>query len=221
MWNMSRRGVFTCVSLIVLQVWITVVAFTSTSLVTNPNSEVFPVSHDDFASSTEANTARSKRNETNKEHREIIAHFQRIEKELEEQKEELQSINREIQTLGLSVGHSQHEEKIKNCLLALHQYLEHPDEQNRNIFTDEAAQLSQSLTAIVGGLLGKNVFNPDIMAVLREATGCHGRTFAQENQAHHECRYDRTLGSWRIPTNKERVGIGQFAFQEVRHDVNN
>jgi predicted nuclease with TOPRIM domain len=111
------------------------------------------------------------RNETKKEHREIIAHFKRIEKELEEQKEELQSINREIQTLGLSVGYSQHEEKIKNCLLALHQYLEHPDEQNRNIFTDEAAQLSQSLTAIVGGLLGKNVFNPDIMAVLREATG--------------------------------------------------
>jgi hypothetical protein len=30
-------------------------------VVTNPNSEVFPVSHDDFASSTEANTARSKR----------------------------------------------------------------------------------------------------------------------------------------------------------------
>jgi hypothetical protein len=34
--------------------------------------------------------------------------------------------------------------------------------------------------------------------------------FAQENQAYCECRYDRTyLGSWRIPTNKERVGIGQ------------
>ena len=32
------------------------------------------------------------RNKTNKEHREIIAHFQRIEKELKEQKEELQPV---------------------------------------------------------------------------------------------------------------------------------
>ena len=90
---------------------------------------------------------------------------------MEEQKEELQSIKRDIQMLGLSVGYSQHEKNIKNSLLALHQYLEHPDEGNRNNFMDEASQLSKSLTAIVEGLLGRNVFNPDIMAVLRESIG--------------------------------------------------
>jgi hypothetical protein len=61
---------------------------------------------------------------TEKEHAEILAHFQRIESELEGQKEELQSINREIKRLGLSVGYSQLKEKIKNSFLALHQYLE-------------------------------------------------------------------------------------------------
>lgn len=200
---MSRRGVFVCASLILFQVWITIVAFSSTSLATNPKSEVFPVSHDKFASSIETNTTRNKRlvaqtavlkgieiaiklgltdfikrnviksfNQTKtKDHKEIIAHFQRIENELAEQKEELQSIKRDIQMLGLSVGYSQHEKNIKNSLLALHQYLEHPDEGNRNNFMDEASQLSKSLTAIVEGLLGRNVFNPDIMAVLRESIG--------------------------------------------------
>ena len=246
---MSRRGVFVCASLILFQVWITIVAFISTSLATNPKSEVFPVSHnvtDKFASSIETNTTRNKRlvaqtavlkgieiaiklgltdfikrnviksfNQTKtKDHKEIIAHFQRIEKELEEQKEELQSIKRDIQMLGLSVGYSQHEKNIKNSLLALHQYLEHPEEGNRNNFMDEASQLSKSLTAIVEGLLGRNVFNPDIMAVLRESTGVskfliiirlnfdfhenisvsRSKT-AQENQAHSERHYDRTLGS--------------------------
>ena len=197
--KMSRRGVFVCASLILFQVWITIVAFTSTSLATNPKSEVFPVSHDKFASSIETNTTRNKRlvaqtavlkgieiaikltdliarnviksfNQTKtKDHKEIIAHFQLIEKELAEQKEELQSIKRDIQMLGLSVGYSQHEKNIKNSLLALHQYLELPDEGNRNNFMDEASQLSKSLTAIVEGLLGRNVFNPDIMAVLRES----------------------------------------------------
>jgi hypothetical protein len=109
--------------------------------------------------------------EREKEHAEILAHFQRIESELEGQKEELQSINREIKRLGLSVGYSKHEEKIKNSFLALHQYLEHPDERNRDTFTQEASQLSQSLTAIVDGLLGQNAFNLDIMAVLQDVIG--------------------------------------------------
>ncbi len=61
---------------------------------------------------------------TEKEHAELLAHFQWIESELEGQKEELQSINIEIKRLGLSVGYPQPEEKIKNSFLALHQYLE-------------------------------------------------------------------------------------------------
>lgn len=38
-----------------------------------------------------------------KSHQELIAHFEQIHRELEQQAEELQSINREIQNLGLSL----------------------------------------------------------------------------------------------------------------------
>jgi hypothetical protein len=44
-----------------------------------------------------------------KSHQELISHFEQIHKELEQQKEELESINREIQKLGLSVIYFQHE----------------------------------------------------------------------------------------------------------------
>jgi hypothetical protein len=67
------------------------------------------------------------------------------------------------------MGYSQHEEKIKQSLLALHQYLEQPDESNQNIFMREAASLTSSISVIVDGLLGQNAFNPDIMAVMLDS----------------------------------------------------
>ncbi len=106
-----------------------------------------------------------------KEHKEKITHFGRIQSEFEHHKEELKTINREIKLTGVLMGYSQHEEKIKQSLLALHQYLEQPDESNRNIFMREAAHLTSSISVIVDGLLGQNAFNPDIMAVMLDSIG--------------------------------------------------
>ena len=197
---MARRGVLQITSLILFHLLITGVV-TSTSLVKNSNSELYSANHKvssiemnttrnkrfvvetglivkgigiaaQLTNLVVSNVKQSfDKSQAKKDHTELINHFQRIESELEEQKEELQSINREIKILGLSVGYSQHEIKIKNSLSTLHQYLEHPDDRNRDIFTNEASQLSQSLTAVVDGLLGQNAFNPDIMSVLRDAIG--------------------------------------------------
>lgn len=106
-----------------------------------------------------------------KDHKEKITHFERIQREYENHKEELKTINREIKLTGLLMGYSQHEEKIKQSLLALHQYLEQPDESNQNIFMLEAAHLTGSISVIVDGLLGQNAFNPDIMAVMLDSIG--------------------------------------------------
>lgn len=57
--------------------------------------------------------------EDEKSHQELTDHFEEIKKELEQQTEELRSINREIQKLGLSVTYSQHEEQIKRSLRSL------------------------------------------------------------------------------------------------------
>jgi hypothetical protein len=106
-----------------------------------------------------------------KDHKEKITHFGRIQSEFEYHKGELKTINREIKLTGLLMGYSQHEEKIKQSLLALHQYLEQPDESNQNIFMREAASLTSSISVIVDGLLGQNAFNPDIMAVMLDSIG--------------------------------------------------
>lgn len=106
---------------------------------------------------------------------ELISHFETIQNELEAQSRELQFINKEIQKLGLSVGYSQHEEKIKGSLLALQEYLELPDEHHRNLFIEQGKYLSQSISFLIEGLLGQNAFSPDIMQVIRDAVECHGR----------------------------------------------
>lgn len=100
---------------------------------------------------------------------ELISHFETIQNELEAQSRELQFINKEIQKLGLSVGYSQHEEKIKGSLLALQEYLELPDEHHRNLFIEQGKYLSQSISFLIEGLLGQNAFSTDIMQVIRDA----------------------------------------------------
>jgi hypothetical protein len=69
-----------------------------------------------------------------KSHQELISHFEQIHEQLEKQKEELKSINREIQKLGLSVIYFQHETKIRDSLLTLLEYLENSNKRNQNIF---------------------------------------------------------------------------------------
>lgn len=104
-----------------------------------------------------------------KDHREIIDHFERIQRELEQQTEELQSLNREIQKLGLSIIYSQPEKEIKIGLLVLREYLAHPNiDRNRNVFIEKASHLGQSIQVLVDGLLGQHSFSPDIMAVMRD-----------------------------------------------------
>ena len=76
-----------------------------------------------------------------KSHEELISHFEQIHKELEQQKEELKSINREIKKLASSVNYFQAESKIKDSLLTLREYLHNPNEQNRNIFINKAADV--------------------------------------------------------------------------------
>lgn len=107
--------------------------------------------------------------EDDMDHREIIVHFERIQMELEQQKEELRSINREIQKLGLSIIYSEHEEKIKDSLWTLRDYLANPSSNRHlNRFTEKVVHLDQSIRILVDGLLGQHSFSPDIMAVIRD-----------------------------------------------------
>jgi hypothetical protein len=94
-----------------------------------------------------------------------------MQNEFDDHKEGLKTINRDIKMTGLLMGYSQHEERIKHSLLAWHQYLEDPSENNRNIFMLEAAHLTKSIGVIVDGLLGQNAFNPDITAVMQDFIG--------------------------------------------------
>ncbi|XP_046654322.1 uncharacterized protein LOC124346274 isoform X2 [Daphnia pulicaria] len=88
---------------------------------------------------------------------------------------ELQSISQNINILGLSIAYAQHEKKIKDNLLALQQYLEHPSDHYRDVFVEQGKHLNQEINYLVDGLLGQNRFSPDIMAAIRNAAKCHGQ----------------------------------------------
>ncbi len=103
-----------------------------------------------------------------KNHEELIAHFQKLESLLTEQKSELKAINEEIKMLRLTIGYAQHEENIKDSLSTLNQYLEQSDVYNRNIFFEEAGKLTKSISVLMDGLLGENAFNVDILAGMRD-----------------------------------------------------
>jgi transposase-like protein len=105
-----------------------------------------------------------------KSHQELISHFEQIHEQLEQQKEELESINREIKKLASSVNYFQHEENIKVCLWNLRKYLHDPNEQNRKRFIDKAADVDHSIRVLIDGLLGQNTFGSDIMDIIRDAT---------------------------------------------------
>jgi hypothetical protein len=105
-----------------------------------------------------------------RDHQEIIDHFEQIQMELEKQTEELQSINQEIKNLGLSIIYFEHEEKIKDSLWTLRDYLANPNDRHLNPFTEKASHLDQSIRILVDGLLGQHTFSHDIMAVMRDAT---------------------------------------------------
>jgi predicted nuclease with TOPRIM domain len=105
-----------------------------------------------------------------KSHQELISHFEQIHEQLEQQKEELESINREIKKLASSVNYFQHEAKIKDSLLTLREYLHDPNEQNRKRFIDKAADVDHSIRVLIDGLMGQNTFGSDIMDIIRDAT---------------------------------------------------
>jgi hypothetical protein len=52
----------------------------------------------------------------------------------------------------------------------LREYLTNPNEQNRNIFINKAADVDDSIRVLIDGLLGQSTFGPDIMAIIRDAT---------------------------------------------------
>lgn len=104
-----------------------------------------------------------------RDHKKVMAHFKQLKKELEQQAEELESINREIQKINNStVIYIQHQEKIKDSLLALVDYLEFPDDDVRNVFIEKAADLDQSIRVLFDGLLGQHALSPDVMAIIRD-----------------------------------------------------
>ena len=105
-----------------------------------------------------------------KSHQELIDQFDEIHKELKQQKEELKSINREIQKLGSYVIYFERESKIKESLSTLREYLKNSNEQNRKRFIDKAADVDHSIQVLIDGLLGQNTFGPDIMAIIQYAT---------------------------------------------------
>ena len=111
----------------------------------------------------------------NKNHQELLeglkTQLQRIEIELDGLQKEIESIHREMKLLGITAGYSRHEEEIKYSISTLHQYLENKeDEQSREAFFQQAATLPKHLEAIIDGLLGRNAFNIDIIAALRDVT---------------------------------------------------
>jgi ABC-type phosphate transport system auxiliary subunit len=103
-----------------------------------------------------------------RDHQEIIDHFEQIQMELEKQTEELQSINQEIKNLGLSIIYFEHEEKIKDSLWTLRDYLANPNDRHLNRFTEKVSHLDQSIRILVDGLLGQHTFSHDIMVVMRD-----------------------------------------------------
>jgi hypothetical protein len=108
--------------------------------------------------------------ETNNDREEVISHFERIERQLDGLKDDIESIHREIKTLGVTAGYSVHEVEIKYCLSTFRQYLEHPnDEHARDVFYKQAVTLPKHLEALIDGLLGQNAFNVDILLALRDA----------------------------------------------------
>jgi uncharacterized protein (UPF0335 family) len=108
--------------------------------------------------------------EANNDREEVIAHFERIERQLDGLKDDIESIHREIKTLGVTAGYSVHEVEIKYCLSTFRQYLEHPDDEHaRDVFYKQAVTLPKHLEALIDGLLGQNAFNVDIMLALRDA----------------------------------------------------
>ncbi len=107
---------------------------------------------------------------TKKSRQELISHFEQIHEQLEQQKDELESINQEIQKLGSYVIYFQHEAKIKDSLLTLREYLTNSNERNRNDFINKAADVDHSIRVLIDGLLGQNTFGPDIMAIIQQAT---------------------------------------------------
>ena len=108
--------------------------------------------------------------ETNNDREEVIAHFERIERQLNGLKDDIESIHKEIKTLSVTAGYSVHEVEIKYCLSIFRQYLEHPDDQHtRDVFYKQAVTLPKHLEALIDGLLGQNAFNVDIMLALRDA----------------------------------------------------
>ena len=108
--------------------------------------------------------------ETNNDREEVIAHFERIERQLNGLKDDIESIHKEIKTLSVTAGYSVQEVEIKYCLSIFRQYLEHPDDQHtRDVFYKQAVTLPKHLEALIDGLLGQNAFNVDIMLALRDA----------------------------------------------------
>jgi hypothetical protein len=101
--------------------------------------------------------------------KELTSHLDRIQKELKNQNSELQSINKNIKNLDLSLGYSQKEKRIKGSLWALRDYLEDPNDHYRNIFIKQGEHLTQDINFLVDGLLGQNALSPDVMAVIRDA----------------------------------------------------
>jgi hypothetical protein len=160
-----RRDVL-CVKLFLFQMWILLMCLVSSLLMTdsgnsefemmssnetlilgrNSNMEVIGImmALTDYLT-TNVRQSIDKRNDE-KDHKEKITHFERIQSDFENHKERLKTINKEIKLTGLLMGYSQHEEKIKHSLLALHQFLESPSEINENIFMLEAAHLTNSIS---------------------------------------------------------------------------
>ena len=99
----------------------------------------------------------------------LTYHLNEIQKELENQNSELQSINKNIKNLHLSAEYSQKEKRIKGILWDLRNYLEDPNDHYRKIFIEKGEHLTQDIILLVDGLLGRNALIPDIMAVIRDA----------------------------------------------------
>ena len=100
----------------------------------------------------------------------LVAYYDRLSDELNELKDEIQSIHRDILKLGVVAGYAKSESAIKSNLNLLRRHLRHPDDEHiRNEFYTKAAGLSKHVENIIDGMLGRNAFNADIMTSMQKA----------------------------------------------------
>jgi hypothetical protein len=112
--------------------------------------------------------------EAEKDQVEIISHFSSIEEQLSDLKEELQTIIKLLEKMGIALCYYPDETKIVKTQKIFKEYLDNSTEKNLQLFFKEASDLYTYTEHLMDGLQGNyKGLCPfgDIFATVRDATG--------------------------------------------------